>query len=297
MFNKLIIAVLPVFPKSFVKIFAKKYVAGDFLSDAVRVVKELNAKNVVATIDVLGEDVNTKEEALSSLEECKEVLETIKKFNLQANLSVKLTQIGLQIDEEFCYQNVKSLVELAGNLNNFIRIDMEDSSVTDITLRVFSRLRKEYDNVGIVVQAYLKRTKSDVENLMKLGSTFRLCKGIYVEPEAIAIKDHDAINKNYLEILDMMLNNKSYMGIATHDDFLVTSAKKMIKDRNLKNDEYEFQMLLGVKPDLRDRLVKEGHKVRIYVPFGIHWYKYSTRRLKENPKMAGYIVKSIFFRG
>jgi proline dehydrogenase len=296
MLNKLITIILPIFPKSFVRIFAKRYVAGEKLSDAVKIVKELNKNSIVATMDVLGEDISMRSEALESVEECKQVLEVIQKDNLNANLSIKLTQLGLKIDKEFCYQNVKGLVELAKKYNNFIRIDMEDVTCTTDTLEVFSRLRKEFDNVGIVIQAYLKRSPKDVEELMKLGATFRLCKGIYNESHEVAYKKNDEIHKNFLDIIEMMLTNKTYVGIATHNDILINGSKEIIQKLKLKKDKYEFQMLLGVRPELRDRLVREGHLVRVYVPFGEHWYKYSTRRLKENPKMAGYIIKSLFFR-
>lgn len=297
MLNKLIASILPIFPKSFIRIFANKYIAGETIDDAVRVVKELNSKNIMATIDVLGEDVFTKEEALSALNDCKNVLKTINEHNLNSNLSVKLTQLGLKIDFDFCYNNLKELLELAKNLNNFVRIDMEDSSTNDDTINLYEKLRKEYSNVGIVLQAYLKRTYKDAERIITFGPHFRLCKGIYNEDASIAYKKHDEINENYLKILRFMLSNKAYVGIATHDDYLITSSKKMIEELHLNNDEYEFQMLLGVKPELRDSLAKAGYRVRVYVPYGTHWYKYSLRRLKENPKMTGYIIKSIFFKG
>lgn len=297
MLNKLIASVLPVFPKSFVKIFANKYIAGEQLSDAVRVVKELNKKNIMATIDVLGEDISTKQEATEALNEVKKVLDAIKENNLDANVSVKLTQLGLVIDKEFCYENVKELVERAKDLGNFIRIDMEDSTTTDHTIEIYKRLRSEYTNVGIVLQAYLKRTYKDADEIIQYGPHFRLCKGIYVEDASIAIKDHDGINENYLKLLKHMLDRKAYVGIATHDDFLIESAKKIVRDMNLNRDEFEFQMLLGVKPDTRDKLSADGFRMRVYVPYGTHWFKYSLRRLKENPKMTGYIIKSLFKKG
>lgn len=297
MLNKLIASILPIFPKSFIRIFANKYIAGETIDDAVRVVKELNSKNIMATIDVLGEDVFTKEEALSALNDCKNVLKTINEHNLNSNLSVKLTQLGLKIDFDFCYNNLKELLELAKSYNNFVRIDMEDSSTTDDTINLYEKLRKEYSNVGIVLQAYLKRTYNDAERIIAFGPHFRLCKGIYNEDASIAYKKHDEINENYLKVLKLMLSKRAYVGIATHDDYLITSSKKLIEEFKLNNDEYEFQMLLGVKPELRDNLAKAGYRVRVYVPFGTHWYKYSLRRLKENPKMTGYIIKSIFFKG
>jgi proline dehydrogenase len=297
MFNKFITVILPIFPKSFVKIFAKRYVAGEQLSDAVRVVKELNEKGIVTTIDVLGEDISEKSEALQAVENCKEVLHTINKFKLNSNLSIKLTQLGLKIDKEFCYDNVKILLDIAKGFNNFIRIDMEDSTCTTDTIDVFKRLRKEYDNVGIVVQAYMKRNINDVTELMKIATNFRLCKGIYNEHKSIAYKEHNEINQNFMKTLNLMLNSHTYVGIATHDDYLVDESYKLIENLKLKKEQYEFQMLLGVRPELRDKIVRDGHPVRVYVPFGVHWYAYSTRRLKENPRMAGYIIKALFFKG
>jgi proline dehydrogenase len=297
MINKIIASMLPYFPKSFVKIFANRYIAGEQLEDAVKMVKELNSKNILATIDVLGEDISTKEEALSALQQAKLVLDAIKKNNLDSNISIKLSQFGLTIDKEFCYGLVKELLLYAKEHNNFVRIDMEDSSLTDVTIEVYKRLRSEFDNTGIAIQAYLKRTYNDVEKIMEYGPHFRLCKGIYVEDASIAIKDHDEINENYLKILKQMLSKKAYVGIATHDDYLLDSAKKIVSDMKLDKHEYEFQMLLGVKPDARDKLVLEGHRIRIYVPFGEQWLKYSLRRLNENPKMTGYIIKSVFVQG
>jgi len=289
--------VLPYFPKSFVKIFANKYISGEKLEDAVRVVKELNAKNIMATIDVLGEDISTKEEATTAFKEAKIVLDEIKKWNLNANISIKLSQFGLKIDKDFCFNLVKDLVVYAKEHNNFVRVDMEDSTLTDVTLEVYKRIRSEFGNTGVAIQAYLKRTYNDVEKIIEYGPHFRLCKGIYVEDASIAIKDHDGINENYLKILKLMLSKKAYVGIATHDDYLLDSAKKIVADMKLDKQEYEFQMLLGVKPEARDKLVKEGHRVRVYVPFGEQWLKYSLRRLNENPKMTWYIIKSLFKQG
>ena len=297
MLNNIIASVLPIFPKSFIRLFANKYIAGESIKDAIRVVKELNSKKIMATIDVLGEDISTKEEAISAFSEVKMVLSAIRDNKLDANVSVKLSQFGLKIDKEFCFNNVRELLDYAKELNNFIRIDMEDATTTDDTIEIYKRLRTEYDNVGIVVQAYLKRTYNDAEKIIEYGPHFRLCKGIYVEDASITLKKHDEINENYLKILKMMLSKKAYVGIATHDDYLLKSAKEILKTMNLQNNEYEFQMLLGVKPDTRDKLAADGYRMRVYVPFGTHWYQYSIRRLKENPKMTGYIIKSIFFKG
>lgn len=292
--NSLIVNFVKLLPQSVVFIFAKRYIAGVKLEDGIRVVKELNAKGILATMDVLGEAVTTKKESEEAKNQCLQVLDAINEHKLNSNLSLKPTQIGLAIDEEFCYNQLVEILEKAKGYNNFVRIDMEDSPFTDATIKMFKRLKEKYDNVGIVVQAYLKRTLSDVKSLNSLGTNYRLCKGIYIEPEEISYKDYQKVRDNYLEILKQMLTDGNYVGIATHDDYLVENAYKMIKEMNIPKDKYEFQMLYGVKENLRDKINADGHKIRIYVPFGEHWYKYSIRRLQENPNMAWYITKSIF---
>jgi proline dehydrogenase len=292
--NSTIVNFVKILPKPAVYIFAKKYIAGEKLEDGVRVVKELNSKGILATMDVLGEAVTTKKECVDAKNECLLVLDTIQKNNLNSNLSLKPTQLGLAIDEEFCYNQMVEIVERAKSYNNFVRIDMEDSPFTDATINLFKRLKEKYDNVGIVVQAYLKRTLDDVKKLNKLGTNYRLCKGIYIEPEEISYKDYQKVRDNYLDILRQMFTDGNYVGIATHDDYLVENAYKMIKEMNIPKDKFEFQMLYGVKENLRDRINADGYKIRIYVPFGEHWYKYSIRRLQENPNIAWYITKSIF---
>lgn len=294
LFNQIIVTTVQAMPKSVVGFFSKKYIAGESVQDAVNVVKDLNKKGIYATLDVLGESVKNKEEAISSREQACNVLDDIIKNNLMSNLSIKPTQMGMAIDEEFGYEQVKIIVQKAKELNIFVRIDMEDSPYTDATFRLLKRLKTEYDNVGVVVQAYLKRTYDDVMVLNKIGTNYRLCKGIYVEPASIAYKDKEVIRKNYLKDLELMLKNGNYVGIATHDEYLINEAYRLIKELNIPKDKFEFQMLLGVREDLRDRINIDGYKIRIYVPFGKDWYAYSTRRLKENPAMAGHIFKSFF---
>lgn len=292
--NQGIVSLVKLMPKRVVRVFAGRYIAGEKLQDAVETVRYLNSKGIYATIDVLGEAVKNHEEALQAKTECLEVLEVIRKFGLKSNVSIKPTQFGYQLDPEFGYKNIEEIVTKAKELGNFVRIDMEDSSITTSTFKLLKRLREKYDNVGVVVQAYLKRTMDDVKELNGFGANFRLCKGIYVEPENIAYKDKQAIRDNYLAVLRQMFLSGNYVGIATHDDFLVNKAKEMITELNIPKDKYEFQMLLGVKERLRDKNVAEGNIVRIYVPFGSHWYEYSLRRLIENPQVAWYITKSIF---
>ena len=293
-FNNLIVSAVQLMPKSVVGYFSKKYIAGESIDDAIRVTRDLNRQGIYTTIDVLGEAVKNREEAVDSKNKALEVLDTIVKFNLLANLSIKPTQMGLAIDEDFAYEQVHCLVKKAKEINSFIRIDMEDSPYTDATFRLYKRLKQEYDNLGVVVQAYMKRTYDDVTVLNKLGTNYRLCKGIYIEPAAIAYKDKEAIRKNYVKDLELMLKNGNYVGIATHDEYLINEAYRLIKELNVPKDKFEFQMLLGVKEDLRSRINDNGYKIRVYVPFGKDWYAYSTRRLKENPQVAGYIFKSMF---
>jgi len=294
--NELIVSVVQILPKSIVRKFSNRYIAGDSLQDAVLVVQELNKKGIHATIDVLGESITTKEEAEASKQACSEVLDAIRKLQLKANLSIKPTQMGLQLDENFCYDQVLTLVEKAKTMNNFVRLDMEDSTCTDSTLQLYKKLRETHDNCGVVIQAYMRRSLSDLIALNALKPNIRLCKGIYIEPVSIAFKGKEEIRKNYLDILKWMFENKHYVGIATHDPYLIDEAINLINTLQIPRDAFEFQMLLGIREDLRDYLAESGYKVRIYVPFGKDWYLYSIRRLKENPNVAGQIVKNLFLR-
>ena len=273
--NQSIVAFVKILPKSIVHIFARKYIAGQTLQDAVNVVKDLNAKGIMATMDVLGESIQNKDEALIAKKECLETLQAIYDNKLDANLSIKPTQLGLALDPEFCYNLLDEIIARAKELNNFVRIDMEDSSVTQVTIDVFNRLREKHENTGIVVQAYLKRTLDDVKKLDKNGTNYRLCKGIYVEPAEIAYKGRREVQDNFLAILEQMMNDGNYVGIATHDDYLVEGAYKLIKEKNLDKNKYEFQMLYGVKEGLRNKINADGHRIRVYVPYGEHWYAYS----------------------
>jgi len=293
-FHNLLVKAVQVMPEKVVWLFSKKYIAGKTLQSAIDTVKQLNSKGIYATLDVLGESVNTKEEAIEAKQKALEVFDAIVKNKLLANLSIKPTQMGLAIDKEFAYQQILELVKRASAINNFVRIDMEDSAYTDITLEVYKRIFAEYKNVGVVLQAYLKRTSNDTIVLNKIGTNYRLCKGIYIEPVTIAYKDKQAIRDNYMKCLELMLKNGNYVGIATHDKYLIDKSYELIKELNIPKDKFEFQMLLGVREDLRDKINKDGYKIRIYVPFGNDWYKYSIRRLQENPNMAGHIVKEFF---
>ena len=293
-FHDLLVKMVEMMPQKMVWIFSRKYIAGESLEAAVELVKELNSKGIIATMDVLGEAISTKEEAVNAKDKAMQVLEIINKEKLDANLSIKPTQLGLAIDTELAFELVKELVSRAKELNNFVRIDMEDSPYTDATINLFKRIYEEYDNVGIVLQAYLKRTYNDAIVLNKIGTNYRLCKGIYIEPATIAYKEKQAIRDNFIKTLGSMLKNGNYVGIATHDKPLIDAAYKLISDLNIPKNKFEFQMLLGVREDLRDKINSDGYKIRIYIPFGKDWYKYSIRRLKENPNIAGHIVKEFF---
>ncbi len=292
--NKLVVASLPLVPRPVVRFFAGRYIAGETIQHAIQTVRQLNAEGVCATIDVLGEDVFTKEETIDSRNQSIEVLHTIAREKLDANLSIKLTSLGLKINADLCAENVRGILKVAGGYGIFVRIDMEDSTCTEDTLKTFCAVRGDFSNCGVVVQAYLFRTEADVQELVMSKTNFRLCKGIYKERKEIAFQSREDVQKNYVKLLEMMIRGGCYVGIATHDSVLVDAAQRLISESGLKRDQYEFQMLLGVRPELRKRLVREGHKVRLYVPFGEHWYGYSTRRFKENPEIAGYVFKALF---
>lgn len=295
--NNLIVRIVQLMPKPVVGFFSKKYIAGETLQEAVDFVKKLNSKGIYATLDVLGESVANKEESIKCKEEALEVLETIEKNKLMANLSIKPTQMGLAIDEQFAYEQVLELVKKAAEYKNFVRIDMEDSPFTDKTLNLYKRIYADYKNVGVVIQSYMKRSLDDVISLNKIGTNYRLCKGIYVEPASIAYKGKQEVRDNFLKILDQMFKDGNYVGIATHDKPLIDAAYTRIKEQNIPKDKFEFQMLLGVREDLRDKINADGYKIRIYVPYGKDWYAYSVRRLKENPSVAGHIAKSFLTFG
>ncbi len=294
--NTILVKTLPLFPKKLVRVFANKYIAGDSIEDAVKTVQFLNSKNIMATIDVLGESIKDRDEARKSKDESLEVLDTIVKHNLDGNLSVKLTMLALAMDYDLCKNLFTEILDSAKSKNIFVRIDMEDSSVTDITIKMYKEMRAKYDNVGLVLQAYMRRTEKDVLDLTEEKSNFRLCKGIYIEPEAIAFKGKQEIRDNFLKVLRIMFERNAYVGIATHDDYLTKGAEDIVKEMKLGKDKYEFQVLLGVRERLRDELVAKGHRMRSYVPFGKRWYQYSIRRFQENPNVAGQVLKALFTR-
>jgi proline dehydrogenase len=289
--DRAIVRMLPAVPRPVVHRLAGRYIAGATAADACRVVETLNGRGRLATIDVLGEEIARPDDARAIAAAYRDVLEAIETRGLDSNVSVKPTALGLKLAYDLCRENLVSVVEDAGRRGNFVRIDMEDATTTDETLRLYRELREQgHDNVGVVLQAYLRRTLDDIDSIADLRPNVRLCKGIYVEPEEIAFQGYEEVRANFLRALEALLDGGCYVGIATHDERLVDEGRRIVGRRGLTPREYEFQMLLGVTERLGDRLVGEGHRLRIYVPFGEQWYAYSLRRLQENPRMAGYIA-------
>ena len=303
MLNKLIANILPHMPKKLVWLFSKRYIAGETIEEGLLASKLLNEKGIEITIDLLGEFIETIDEAKDNKNQYLEIVTRFTSEKVKGNFSLKPTMFGLLIDKEVCYNYIREIVALATEKNSFVRIDMEDSQCVDMEIDMFRRLKLEFPvNVGLVFQAYMRRTLSDLETLNKINTkenplSFRLCKGIYIEPENIAFQEFGQVQQNFLNALEYMFKNKMYVGIATHDKFLVKESYKLIEKYNVPKSMYEFQMLYGVTPDLRKSIIKKEHLMRVYVPYGEHWFGYSTRRLKENPKMATEIIKALFVRG
>jgi proline dehydrogenase len=289
--DRAIVRVLPVVPRPVVRRLSERYIAGSELADACRVVRRLNDEGKLATIDVLGEEAERRDEARALVDEYMHVFETIREQGLDSGVSVKLTGLGLKPDREFCVANLARIVRCAAERNNFVRIDMEDSSTTSDTLAIYRELRAQgHENVGIVLQARLRRTLDDVRALAELRPSVRVCKGIYVEPPEIAYQDDEEVRENFVRAVDELLAADSYVAVATHDEWVIEETQRLFQKHRRGRSECEFQMLLGVREHVGDALVREGHRVRIYVPFGRRWYEYSLRRLQENPAIAGYVA-------
>jgi proline dehydrogenase len=276
-----------------VKKISSRYIAGDTLEEAVSTIRDLNNEGCVATIDLLGESTESKADAATTLKDYKKVVDALDEHDLNSGISVKLTGLGLTLNEELCRANLEEIIEYTAARDRFVRVDMEDSPYTEKTLQIVHDMHERHDNTGAVLQAYMRRSIEDVQNIIESGFSVRLCKGIYDEPRSIAYKDFDTVRQNYIFLLDELLKGGVYVGIATHDEFLIWHALRLIHQLEIPEDRYEFQMLLGVDEQLRSILVGAGHKLRVYVPFGEDWYEYSTRRLKENPKIAGYVTKDV----
>ena len=297
LFDRLVVGTLPFVPRPIVRRFAIRYVAGETLDDAVRTVRELSAEGAMATVDVLGESVTRREQTEQTRDEYLRVLDTIVANRLPANVSIKPTAVGLSIDPQLARENCRAICRKAAESGTFVRIDMEDSPYTEKTLHLVLGLKEEYPNVGVVVQAYMRRTLADMDRLVAAKMNVRICKGIYVEPREVAFKDRQVVIENFAAVVDKHLSAGCYAGIATHDEACVQKALATIDRLKLTPDQYEFQMLLGVDPLLRRTILKAGHRLRVYVPFGRDWYAYSLRRLKENPSIARHTVRMILGMG
>lgn len=291
--------ILPHFPQSFVWVFSRKYIAGKKLDEAIQCIEKLHKEKNLSTVDVLGESVTTTEEVEFYKEAYLHTIETLSEYDYGMSVSLKPTMFGLLIDEGLCYSSIRTIISLAASRDLFVRIDMEDSSCTDAEMRLFEKLYQEFPaHVGIVLQAYLKRTLSDLDKLKKVEIAdhpinIRLCKGIYIEPKEIAYKRKQEVRDSFTDCLEKMLEYKFYPALATHDKKLINSCLELLKKYSLKSEEYEFQMLLGVTPRLRRKLIASGHKMRVYVPFGSQWFLYATRRLQENPHMVWDIIAGL----
>jgi proline dehydrogenase len=291
--DRALVRLLPAVPRTVVQRVSSRYIAGTTLAEAVETVRALNAEGKLATIDVLGEEISTAEEAAAFTRSYHDVFEAIEREGLDSNVSVKPTALGLGLSYDLLKENLTALVTDAAARDNFVRIDMEDSSTTDDTLRVYRELRAEgHRNVAPVLQASLRRTLADVAGIHNA----RLCKGIYVEPPELQYRDDEDVRTSFTKTLEALLDEGAYVGIATHDDRLLDRALELVRERALPVEAYEFQLLLGVRPELGDALVRDGHRLRLYVPFGERWYEYSLRRLQENPKVAGYVASDVLHR-
>ncbi|MEK6320637.1 MAG: proline dehydrogenase family protein [Acidobacteriota bacterium] len=270
-----------------------RFVAGEDLADAVEAIRQLNRQGISASFDHLGESITSEAETRQEVNEYIRVLDSINSTKLDSNVSVKLTQLGLDVSQELCYVDTRRIVEAALSYNNFVRIDMEDSTKTDATLQVFKRLRSEFENVGIVIQSYLYRSEKDVRELLKIGARIRLCKGAYKEPADVAFPKKADVDANYVKLMSQLLPSGFYHGIATHDERMIEATKQFSKERAVAPDQFEFQMLYGIRRDLQEKLVHEGYRMRVYVPYGRYWYPYFMRRLAERPANVWFVLRNM----
>lgn len=294
--SRLVVAGLPLVPKLLVGRVASRYVAGETLDEALDVVERLNGEGAMATLDLLGEAVDDRAKTEKAVDEYVRIFDAIESRGLDASVSIKLTLVGLDIDEAFCRDNVERIAETAQAHGNFLRIDMEDHPTHDATFRIYQELQARYGNLGVVLQSYMRRILSDIDSLPAEGANVRLCKGIYIEPRRVAWKGYDTVRENFLAALEKMLRQGVYPAIATHDEFLLAGAVRLLDRFGLGREDYEFQMLLGVESELRRILIERGHRMRVYVPYGVDWYPYSVRRMRENPQVAGHVMKAIVAR-
>lgn len=297
MFNKLLVSLMPLAPRFFVKLISKRYIAGENTSDAISTCLDLKSQGFRTTLDILGESVNNEDQANAGRDEYLELISEVANSDIDKNISLKPTALGLGISRELGLKNISQIIKKADQSDIFIRIDMEDSPYTTQTIQIHDEIRQEFRQMGTVIQAYMRRSLDDVKTLAGGGSNLRICKGIYKESADVAFQDDAEIRQNFLYLIREMLTQGAYVGIATHDPYLIDESLKIISELKVTPDKYEFQALLGVPIMKRLReLLNEGHRVRIYVPFGSEWYAYSSRRLKENPDVAGYVIKNILVR-
>ncbi len=295
LFDTLVKYGMPFVPKPIVGRVARRYVAGDTLDDAAHALRALNEEGAMGTVDILGEEVREPVKATAAVAEYLRLLERIEDEKLDANISIKPTMLGLKIDQTLCEENLLGIVERAAEFDNFVRVDMEDHTCTDNTIRLFRQMHEKYPStVGVVLQSYLHRTIADINDLLPLAPNIRICKGIYREPREIAWKDFETIRANFVFATEKLLSSGAYVGIATHDPHLVWAGMEIVDRLGLDHDRYEFQMLLGVDPELRRIILANGHRLRVYVPYGRDWYPYSIRRLRENPTIAHHVVRAMF---
>jgi proline dehydrogenase len=292
LFSRLVVSTLPLVPKVLVGRVARRYVAGETREQALATVRSLNELGAMATLDVLGEEVRERAKALAAVEEYEALFDAIEGSGVDANVSIKLTLLGLKIDEGFCRDNVERIARTASGHGNFVRIDMEDRTTTDATLRIYHALQPRYGNLGVVLQSYMRRTLDDIAALPAAGANVRLCKGIYIEPRRDAWKGYETVRHNFVAALTKLMDRGAYVGVATHDEFLVCAATAVVDRLGLPPESWEFQMLLGVDEPLRDLLLARGHRLRVYVPYGPDWYAYSMRRLRENPEIARHVIRA-----
>ncbi len=295
LFDNLVKYGMPFVPKPIVGRVARRYVAGDTLDDAVQTLRALNEEGAMGTVDILGEEVREPVKATAAVAEYLRLLDRIEEEKLDANISIKPTMLGLKIDQSRCEENLAAIVERAAGFNNFVRIDMEDHTCTEGTIQLYRRMHERHPStVGVVLQSYLHRTIADINDLLPLKPNIRICKGIYREPREIAWKEFATIRANFIFATEKLLSSGAYVGIATHDPHLVWAGMKIVDRLGLDRDRYEFQMLLGVDPELRRIILSNGHRLRVYVPYGRDWYPYSIRRLRENPTVAHHVVRAMF---
>jgi proline dehydrogenase len=279
----------------FFKKLTTRFVAGDNIDETIPIIRQLNAENCTASFDHLNESVGSAAEAENEVTEYRNILAKIDETKIRSNVSIKLTQFGLGIDPELAYRNARRVVEEAHRRGNFVRVDMEDSSVTQATIDIFKRLRAEFglDNVGIVLQSYLYRTLADAQELVKLPARIRICKGAYLEPPEVAFPDKKDVDANYIKVMQVLLASGIYHGIATHDPKMIDATVDFAKREGIGKEKYEFQMLYGVRRDLQRQLARDGFNLRIYVPYGKHWYPYFMRRLAERPANIWFVLKNL----